>query len=131
MSSFATVKDLTDLWRDLTQVETVKANALLPVISDTLRHEATLVGKDLDEMVNDNAIYANVVKSVVVDVVGRMLLASTDNEPMTDSSQSALGYTVSQTYLVPGGGMFIKNSELKKLGLRRQRYGVVDFYGQT
>ena len=69
------------------------------------------------------------VKSVTVDVVARTLMTSTDQEPMTQVSQSALGYSVQGTFLVPGGGLFIKRSELARLGLRRQRYGVIDFYG--
>ena len=68
-------------------------------------------------------------KSVTVDIVARVLMTSTNAEPMTQMSQSALGYTVSGTYLVPGGGLFIKKTELARLGLRRQRYGVIDFYG--
>lgn len=44
-------------------------------------------------------------------------------------SQSALGYSVTGTYLIPGGGLFIKKSELSRLGLRRQRVGVMDIYG--
>ena len=68
------------------------------------------------------------VKSVVVDVVARTLMTSTDTEPMTQRSESALGYSVSGTYLVPGGGLFIKKSELARLGLKRQRIGVIDLY---
>jgi len=68
----------------------------------------------------------NVVKSVTVDVVARALMTSTNSEPMSQMSQSALGYSVSGTYLVPGGGLFIKKSELSRLGLRRQRCGVID-----
>lgn len=67
-------------------------------------------------------------KSVVVDVVARTLMTSTDTEPMTQRSESALGYSVSGTYLVPGGGLFIKKSELARLGLKRQRIGVIDLY---
>ena len=100
------------------------------MVSDTLREEAKRVGKDLDEMVAENPAYANVVKSVVVDIIARTLLTSTEDEPMTQVSQSALGYSWSGTYLVPGGGIFIKKTELAKLGLRRQRYGVIDFYGE-
>jgi hypothetical protein len=48
---------------------------------------------------------------------------------MTQMSESALGYTVSGTYLSPGGGLFIKKTELARLGLRRQRIGVVNLYG--
>jgi hypothetical protein len=56
-------------------------------------------------------------------------MTSTDQEPMTQTAESALGYSWSGSYLVPGGGLFIKSSELNRLGLRRQRYGVIDFYG--
>jgi len=64
-----------------------------------------------------------------VDVVARTLMTSTDQEPMTQVSEGALGYTWSGSYLVPGGGLFIKDSELKRLGLKKQRYGVIDIYG--
>ena len=130
MKTFATIEDITDLWRSMTPAETERAYALLPVVSDTLREEAKRVGKDLDKMVEESPTYANVVKSVVVDVIARTLLTSTEDEPMTQVSQSALGYSWSGTYLVPGGGIFIKKTELAKLGLRRQRYGVIDFYGE-
>ena len=55
-------------------------------------------------------------------------MTSTDSEPMIQSAESALGYSYSGTFLVPGGGLFIKDSELKRLGLKKQRYGVIDFY---
>ena len=128
MEAFATIEDIRNLWRPMTLEETERAEALLPVVSDTLREEARRVGKDLDKMVDEDSVYANVVKSVVVDIVARTLLTSTENEPMTQVSQSALGYSWSGSYLVPGGGLFIKKSELARLGLRKQRYGVIDFY---
>lgn len=128
MASFATVDDLTKLWRSLTPTETERAEALLPIVSSVLRAEADKVGKDLDAMVSESEDYSNVVKSVTVDIVSRTLLTSTEGEPTTQFSQSALGYSVSGTYLVPGGGLFVKRAELARLGLRRQRYGVIDFY---
>ena len=73
--------------------------------------------------------FVSVVKSVTVDIVARTLMTSTDQEPMTQTTESALGYSVSGSYLVPGGGLFIKNSELSRLGLKKQRFGVIDFYG--
>ena len=129
MPNFATIEDINSLWRELTTEEETRANALIPVVADNLRNEAKSVGKDLDEMVSDSPIYGNVVKSVVVDIVARTLLTSTTDEPMTQTSESALGYSWSGSYLVPGGGLFIKDSELKKLGLRKQRFGVIDWYG--
>ena len=130
MEPFATIEDITVLWRPLKPEERDRAEALLIIVSDSLRVEADNVGKDLDEMVKDNESYANVVKSVVVDIVARTLMTSTNQEPMTQTTESALGYSWSGSFLIPGGGLFIKNSELARLGLKRQRYGVIDFYGE-
>ena len=131
MSSFATISDVETLWRYLKQDETDRASFLLEVVSDSLRVEAEKVGKDLDAMVLKSAAYANVVKSVAVDIVARTLMTSTDQEPMTQFNQTALGYSASGSFLVPGGGLFIKEYELARLGLRRQRYGVINFYGDN
>ena len=129
MKAFATLEDITNLWRDLKSDEIEKAGNLLEIVSNSLRYEATKVGKNLDEMIAQNEALASVAKSVTVDVVARTLLTSTENEPMTQFSQSALGYSVTGTYLVPGGGLFIKKSELSRLGLRRQKVGAMDIYG--
>lgn len=132
MADFATIDDVTSLWRELKGDETDRAKKLLEIVSDSLRMEAEKVGKDLDKMIADKPNYfANVVKSVTDDVVARTLMTSTDQEPMSQSTESALGYSWSGSYLVPGGGLFIKNSELSRLGLKKQRYGVIDFYGET
>lgn len=126
---FATVDDLTLLWRGMTAEEQTRAKALLPLVSASLRVEASKVGKDLDEMIKEDPNLGEVAKSVTVDVVARTLMTATDREPMTQMSESAGGYSMTGSFLVPGGGIFIKKSELARLGLRRQRYGVIDFYG--
>lgn len=128
MANFATIEDINNLWRLLTQEETTRAEALLTVVSDALRLEAEKVGKDLDLMIEEKPTYSSVLKSVVVDIVARTLMTSTSGDPMIQEAQSALGYSWSGTYLVPGGGLFIKDAELKRLGLKRQRYGVIDYY---
>ncbi|WP_136020449.1 phage Gp19/Gp15/Gp42 family protein, partial [Streptococcus pyogenes] len=117
-------------WRPLSVDELKRANALLKVVSDTLRMEADKVGKDLDKTMVDKPYFVNVIKSVTVDIVARTLMTSTQGEPMSQESQSALGYTWSGTYLVPGGGLFIKDNELKRLGLKKQRYGGIELYGE-
>ena len=129
MENFATVEDVRTLWRTLKFDEKERAEALLEVVSHSLRVEAKKVGKDLDGLVLTDPTFTSVVKSVTVDVVARTLMTSTNQEPMTQFSESALGYSVSGSYLVPGGGLFIKDSELKRLGLKKQRYGVIDIYG--
>lgn len=131
MNPFATIDDLESLWRILKESEKQRATQLLIIVSDSLRVEADKVRKDLDVMVAESVSYGNVVKSVTVDVVARTLMTSTDQEPMTQFSQGALGYQVGGSFLVPGGGLFIKNSELSRLGLKRQRIGGIDFYGTS
>lgn len=129
MGNFAEVEDVDVLWRQLSNQEIERVKLLLPIVSDSLRMEAIKVGKDLDAMIKETPALANVAKSVTVDVVARTLMTSTDSEPMTQITQSALGYSYTGTYLVPGGGLFIKKSELARLGLKRQRYGVIELYG--
>lgn len=126
--TFATIQDLQNLWRQITSDEMNRALELLDVVSDSLRVEADKVGKDLDLMIADKPHLKSVAKSVVVDIVARTLMTSTDQEPMTQMTQSALGYSMQGSFLVPGGGLFIKKSELNRLGLRRQRYGVIEPY---
>ena len=126
---YASLNDISAIWRPLTQAERERAEALLPVVCASLRAEARKVGKDLDEMLVLNEDLVEVAKSVTVDVIARALMTSTNQEPMTQYSESALGYSVSGSFLVPGGGLFIKRSELSRLGLRRQRYGAVEIYG--
>lgn len=126
---YATINDVIALFRPLTNEETTKATALIPIVCDRLRVEAEKVGKDLDEMIEDNPALVNVAKSVTVDIIARTLMSSTNSEPMTQFSESALGYTVSGTYLNAGGGIFIKRDELKALGLRGQRIGVISLNG--
>lgn len=125
---YCSVDDVISLWRPLKNDEILRVKELIPVVENSLRVEADKVGKDLDQMAKDNEAYRDVLKSVIVDVVARTLMTATDQEPMTQYSESALGYSFSGSFLVPGGGLFIKKSELSRLGLKRQRYGVIDFY---
>ena len=130
MANFATIEDLEKLWRVLKPTERERAQNLLETVSYSLRVAADKVGKDLDAMVAESVSYANVAKSVTVDVVARTLMTATDQEPMTQVTESALGYSYSGSFLVPGGGLFIKDSELRRLGLKRQRYGVMNLYDE-
>lgn len=129
MASFATLDDLQKMWRNLQPTERERAEALLDTVSDMLREEAYQYGRDLDNMILERKSFRSVVKSVTVDVVSRALMTSTTQEPMTQFAQSAMGYSVSGSYLVPGGGIFIKESEKKRLKLTTQRFGVIEPYG--
>lgn len=127
-AAFATINDMTILWRELTAEEQRRADALLSLVSDCLRAEAEKVGKDLDVMVAEEPNLASVAKSVTVDVAARGMMTSTDQEPMSQFTQTAGPYSMTGTYLVPGGGLFIKRAELARLGLRRQKVGAVNLY---
>ena len=126
MSDFATVNDIRDLWRALTTAETERAENLLPIVSDSLRVEAMERGYDLDAMIAENPALASVATSVTVDIVARTLSVSTTSEPMQQVSQSALGYSWSGTYAVAGGGMQIMRNDLKRLGILKQKLGVIE-----
>ena len=105
-----------------------RIDTLLPLVSDSLRNEAFKVGKNLDEMAEDSPVYANTLKLVTCDIVIRAMRQTTTGAPRSQESQSALGYTWSGTYAIPGGGVAnaIMKNDLKRLGLRRQRLGVID-----
>lgn len=125
-----TLEQVEALFRPLNPEERQRAQALIPVVIASLKQEAKKVGKDLEKMVADGDLYEEVFLSVAVDVIGRTLMTSTNSEPMTQFSQSALGYSASGSFLVPGGGLFIKKSELERLGIRkRQRIRMRDVYG--
>lgn len=127
---FATITDVQTLFRALTADEQTRVNALLPIVSNELRYRATLIGRDLDLMIMDNPWLEDVAKEVTVSAVSRILRQSTSGEAMAQESQSGLGYSWSGTYAVPGGGIgnAILPSDLKRLGLKRQRIGIYDPY---
>lgn len=128
--NFVSVNDINKIFRVLKPDERERAEALIPLVEDTLRVEAKKVGKNIDSLAEDIS-YRNVLKSVVIDIVARVLMTSTNREPTTQFAESALGYSISGSFLVPGGGIFIKNTELAKLGLKTQRYGVINFYDEN
>lgn len=127
---FATINDVITLWRPLTADEETRVTALLPIISDELRVRAEFAGRNLDEMIDANSALANVAKEVTVSAISRVLRQSTTGEPMSQESQAGLGYSWSGTYSIPGGGIgnAIFPTDLKRLGLKRPRIGVIDFY---
>ena len=134
MASFATVADVLEITgKTYTDAETARIETLLELISDTLRVYATNIGKDLDEMADASTAYANVLKLTTVDIVIRAMRQSLDGDPMTQESQSAIGYTWSGTYAIPGGGIAgaIMKNDLKRLGLRKQQYGVMELWEKS
>lgn len=131
MSDFATVQDVLDIsGKTYTADEQTRIGTLLPLVSDALRFEAQKVGKDIDDMIAESAVYANVVKLVTVDIVIRGMRQSFDGEPMSQETQTGLGYSWQGSYAIAGGGIAqaIMKNDLKRLGLRRQQYGLEGMY---
>lgn len=131
MSAFAALSDVQTLTgMTYSEAEQGRINALLPMVSDALCWEAERVGQNLQQMIYENDALASAAKMVTVDIVVRVLRQSQEGEPMSQESQSALGYTWSGTYAVPGGGISgaIMRNDLKRLGIKRQRYGVIDLW---
>lgn len=132
MTAFATVNDLVTLYGvTFSAADQERVEALLEMVSDELRYYAHMANKDLDCMIEKDAVLVSVAKEVTVSVTFRILRQSTEGEPMTQMSQSALGYSVSGTYAVPGGGIgnAIMDRDLKRLGLKRPRIGTIELYG--
>ena len=130
LTPYATIDDVITLFRTLTPEETTRTNALLPLLSNEIRYRADLVGIDFDALIAAKPMLSDVAKEVVVSAVSRILRQSTSGEAMTQESQSGLGYSWSGTYAVPGGGIgnALLPSDLKRLGIKRARVGVIDFY---
>lgn len=127
---FATVSDIITLWRPLTNDEQTRAAALLPLVSDEIRQMGYNAGKDVDQMKAEQETYGSLLKVVTVDAVSRVLRQATDGDAMTQESQSALGYSWSGTYAVPGGGIAnaLMKNDLKRLGLLAQQIGVISLW---
>lgn len=128
MNPFLTVEDLELLFRPLTDDEKAKAEAVIPLVSDALRQEAKRMKMDLDALAQADASYASTLKLVTNDIVQRVIRQSTTGDPLSQETQGALGYSWSGTFAVPGGGVAqaIMRNDLKRLGIRRQKYGFIE-----
>lgn len=125
---YAAVADI-QLFRPLTAQEQEQAEPLLDSASAKLRLLAKKYGCDLDGMIADDPDYGTAVKSVVVQAVIRALNSVSDNSPpAVQSSQAALGYSVSMTWLASGQALYFLKNELKDLGFLRQRFGALEVY---
>ena len=131
MSAFITLTELTALTgRSYTETEQERAETMLPLVSDLIRTEGKKYGVDVDVRISEDAAYESVVKLITCDVVSRALRQSTSGDPLSQESQSGLGYSWSGTYAIPGGGvaMSLMNNERKMLGFKRQKYGVLELW---
>lgn len=131
MSSFVTLEDVIALSGvGYTEEQQDRISALLPRVSDLIRNEGRKAGKDVDVEIEADPAYKSVVELVTCDVVIRIMRQDNTGEPISQESQSALGYSWSGTYAIPGGGaaMSLMKNERKLLGFRTQKYGVINLW---
>lgn len=123
------VNDLIERWRPLTADEIAQAETYISDCENALHVFAYDRGKDLDAMIEEYPPRGDLYVAIVCDIVRREMQAVTETGPaMSQYSQSVNGYNVQGTFLSPGGGLFIKNSELKLLGLGSQKVRAVEIY---
>lgn len=109
--AYATLQDVIDIYRPLNADEIGRVNTLLPLVSDLIDQEAIKLGKDIQEMLDSGKLLNNVLKLVCVDVIRRVLSQTDESTQMSQGSISALGYSQSYTYAVPGGGIYLLENE--------------------
>lgn len=127
---YASQEDITALGKKLTAEQQTAAETLIDAASAKLRIIAKKYGKDIDAMIADDDDYGLIVRNTVVQAVTRALSCISDSTPaITQGSQSAMGYSVSMTYLNAGQSLYYLRNELKDLGLLRQTWGAVEVYG--
>lgn len=124
--NYATVNDVITLWRELSSDEIEKVEEIIDLVSSMIRFEGSKQGKNTDTMATENADWANIAKLVTVAVVKRYMNESDDSTQLSQSTQSALGYSLTGTYVVSGGGIKLLNNELKQLGFKTQRLGIIE-----
>lgn len=130
-AAFVTISELEALTGASYDVAgTDRANALIPHVSNLIRAEGKKYGVDVDAKIASDPAYESVVKLITCDVIGRAMRQSTTGDPLSQESQSGLGYSWSGTYAIPGGGvaMSLMSNERKLLGFKRQRIGVYEIW---
>ena len=132
MKSYATVNDIIKTGKNLTPAQTETTKILIETASSKLRLIASRYGKNIDKMIDDTETgedFSNVVKSIVIQAVCRALNSFSDTPPVTQESQSGLGYSASMTYLNAGQALYFLRNELKELGILRQQFGALEVFG--
>lgn len=124
-NNLATVEEYEKIYSaHLTDAERERVEALLEYASALLRTEASNRGYNLDLIIARDGAKKIVAKMVVLASVKRAMHTNEVTEaPLEQFSQSALGYTVSGTYLNPGDDIYFLNNELKRLGINRKAQG--------
>lgn len=123
--TLATVEEYEEAYSvHLSDTEKKRVETLLMYASSLLRVEASNRGYNLDIIILKDEAKKYVAKMVVIASVKRAMHTNEVAEaPLEQFSQSAMGYTVSGTYLNPGDDIYFLNNELKRLGITKKSQG--------
>lgn len=123
--NLATVEEYEAIYSvHLSDTEKTRVETLLEYASALLRTEASNRGYNLDFIISRDGAKKTVAKMVVLASVKRAMHTNEVTEaPLEQFSQSAMGYTVSGTYLNPGDDIYFLNNELKRLGISKKAQG--------
>lgn len=102
-------------------------NASLIGYAATLLTDASNMLRDLTP--NVDMVSADTLKAIVCAMVKRALATSEEREGITNSSQSANGFSESFTYSNPTGDLYVTGMEKKRLGIGVQHVGHIDMWG--
>ena len=101
-TAFVTIAELEALTGvRYTDDDLTRAEVMLPLVSDLIRVEGRKCGVDVDERIETDSAYESVVKMITCDVVSRAMRQSKTGDPLSQESQSGLGYSWSGTYAIP------------------------------
>lgn len=120
-TSFATVAELQESWKDLDAADMARAEALLLQASNYLRQVAYNNSQNIDDNIaaDSTGVYGANVKMVIMSAVQRSLASPIDMVPdATQWSQSASPYSESMSFSGNSSStLYFKDKELKLLGL--------------
>lgn len=122
MVAFATIDDLQDRWRQLTEDEQARASVLLLDASVKITLFCEHSGVLID---TENDLQAEALKAINCEMVKRAMMSPIDMPPVSTFAQTAGSYSESQTYVNPTGDLYLTLSEKKLLGIGGQRLGSI------
>lgn len=120
--TLATVEEYEEVYSvHLSDSEKARVKTLLMYASALLWAEASNRGYNLDLIMLKDGTKRTVAKMVVLASVKRAMHTNEVTEaPLEQFTQSAMGYTMSGTYLNPGDDIYFLNNELKRLGIKKK-----------
>lgn len=132
--AYATADDVATLYRTLTADEITRADMILDLISDVIRGRFELAtGGSYDDYLELHPALKATAKLVCCDVCFRVLRSTLDGDPRSQMSRSALGYSESVSYSIPGGGIInaFLDRDWERLGVSKSRIRSVRYSYDT